>query len=138
MNLSPPPGSDKHSYNIKVEGAKEVMGLVIGDNNTVHQNFHVNPSSFPTPREAPPLKHTLFGRDTLIQEITQLILNGQSEGMIALCGMGGSGKSTLAAAIATIQEIESKFSDGCFWVDLHGGDCHGSAFLELQTLSPKV
>ena len=122
MNLSPSPGSDKHSYNIRIEGANEVIGLVIGDNNTVNQNFHVNPSSLPTPREVPLPKHTLFGRDTLIQKITQLILDGQSEGMIALCGMGGSGKSTLAAAIATIQEIESEFSDGCFWVDLHGGD----------------
>ncbi len=105
--------------NVNITGGK---GLVIGDHNTVNQYYPGEKLKFPTPSEAPPITADVVGREALIKEVQALLMKPDGAPIIALCGMGGIGKSTLAAVLSSSPSIKQAFPDGCFWVDLQGGD----------------
>ena len=60
-----------------------------------------------------------YGRDHLVAELTNLVVNNQH---IALIGMGGMGKSSLAKAILNEPLVTEKFAERRFFVTYDGLD----------------
>ncbi|OAX36390.1 hypothetical protein K503DRAFT_858020 [Rhizopogon vinicolor AM-OR11-026] len=68
----------------------------------------------------PPSRPSMFyGRDALVAELTDLVINDEH---IALIGPGGMGKSSLSKAILNEPLITEKFSDRRFFVTYDGLD----------------
>ncbi|KAG1733921.1 uncharacterized protein EDB91DRAFT_1084306 [Suillus paluster] len=61
----------------------------------------------------PPRPSILYGRDDLVAELTNLVVNDEH---IALIGPGGMGKSSLAKAILNESLVIEKFAHGRFFV----------------------
>jgi tetratricopeptide (TPR) repeat protein len=94
-----------------------VQGLVIGDHNTVNQSFNVTRHEAYVAREYPPVPAHWIERASLVVRAATALNAGS---LVALWGMAGSGKTTLAARVAA--EVASRFTAGCFWIDLAAGD----------------
>jgi len=62
--------------------------------------------------------HTLVGRDELLSELRQRLMNGEDGAITALNGLPGVGKTTLAIALAHDPEILDHFQDGILWAGL--------------------
>ncbi|KAG1724014.1 hypothetical protein EDB19DRAFT_2043614 [Suillus lakei] len=71
------------------------------------------------PNKPPSRPAMLYGRDDLVAELTNLVVNGEH---IALIGPGGIGKSSLAKAILNEPLITEKFADRRFFVTYDGLD----------------
>ncbi|KAG1856353.1 hypothetical protein DFJ58DRAFT_659543, partial [Suillus subalutaceus] len=67
--------------------------------------------------EPPPRPAMLFGRDVLVAELTNLVVNDKH---LALIGTGGMGKSSLAKAIINEPLVRDKFADRRFFVTYDG------------------
>jgi tetratricopeptide (TPR) repeat protein len=59
--------------------------------------------------------NSLIGREALLQQLQQCILNQRN---LALYGLPGAGKTALAVALAYLPEIQAHFSDGILWAGL--------------------
>ncbi|KAG0693020.1 P-loop containing nucleoside triphosphate hydrolase protein [Suillus ampliporus] len=71
------------------------------------------------PEEPPSRPSMLYGRDDLVAELTNLVVNDEH---IALIGPGGMGKSSLAKAILNEKLVREKFSDRRYFVTYDGLD----------------
>ncbi|KAG2358414.1 hypothetical protein BDR07DRAFT_284585 [Suillus spraguei] len=68
----------------------------------------------------PPSRPSMFyGRDDLVAELTDLVINNEH---LALIGPGGMGKSSLAKAIINESLVMNKFSDMRFFITYDGLD----------------
>ncbi|KAG0693022.1 hypothetical protein DFH29DRAFT_1007768 [Suillus ampliporus] len=65
------------------------------------------------PREPPSRPSMFYGRDDLVAELTNLVVNDEH---IALIGPGGMGKSSLAKAILNEKHVQQKFTDRRYFV----------------------
>ncbi len=72
------------------------------------------------PAIPPPLsiEHALVGRDELLRQLKQRLLNGGRVALSALNGLPGVGKTALATALAHNEEVRAYFSDGILWAGL--------------------
>ncbi|MFT5196612.1 MAG: DNA-binding SARP family transcriptional activator [Candidatus Promineifilaceae bacterium] len=74
------------------------------------------PADVKVPFQAPAVPDYLVGRETEIDEISQLLTGGSDNDrkeIVGLVGMGGIGKTTLAAAVA--RSLKGQFADGVLW-----------------------
>ncbi|KAG2143018.1 hypothetical protein DEU56DRAFT_910958 [Suillus clintonianus] len=71
------------------------------------------------PTEPPSRPAMFYGRDDLVAELTNLVVNDEH---IALIGPGGMGKSSLAKAILNEPLVTEKFTDRRFFVTYDGLD----------------
>ncbi|KAG1724368.1 hypothetical protein EDB19DRAFT_1949923 [Suillus lakei] len=71
------------------------------------------------PTEPPSRPAMFYGRDDLVAELTNLVVNGEH---IALIGPGGMGKSSLAKAILNDPLVTEKFADRRFFITYDGLD----------------
>lgn len=108
-------GSVSPGASVHVVGA--VQGLVIGDRNTITQNFNVTRHEAYVARESGPVPAHWVERAALVAQVSGAL---QAGAVVALCGMGGAGKSALAARIAAV--LRERFTDGCFWIDVAAED----------------
>ena len=65
-----------------------------------------------------PAPRRLVGRDTLLQQLKELVCTNSEERIITLTGLPGVGKSALAIALAHDPAIQEHFSDGILWANL--------------------
>lgn len=72
------------------------------------------------PAIPPPLaiEHALVGRDELLRQLKQRLVNGGRVALSALNGLPGVGKTALATALAHDEEIRAHFSEGVLWAGL--------------------
>ncbi|KAG0697448.1 hypothetical protein DFH29DRAFT_149125 [Suillus ampliporus] len=71
------------------------------------------------PKEPPSRPSMFYGRDDLVVELTNLVVNDEH---IALIGPGGMGKSSLAKAILNEKLVREKFTDRRYFVTYDGLD----------------
>jgi tetratricopeptide (TPR) repeat protein len=62
--------------------------------------------------------HDLVGRDDLLCELTQQLINEEDRALVALKGLPGVGKTSVAVELAHIPEILSYFEGGILWASL--------------------
>jgi transcriptional regulator with XRE-family HTH domain len=62
--------------------------------------------------------NSLLGRDGLLMQVKQRLLQGHSLALMALNGLPGIGETALAAALATDQEVQTHFCEGILWAGL--------------------
>ncbi|KAG0702673.1 hypothetical protein DFH29DRAFT_875054 [Suillus ampliporus] len=105
---------------IRVE--KLVLGL---DSNATATN--VIKHYLPAP---PPCPSMFYGRQDLVAELTNLVINDEH---IALIGPGGMGKSSLAKAILNEPLVTEKFADRRFFVTYDGLDPSSITFQTFIT-----
>jgi tetratricopeptide (TPR) repeat protein len=68
---------------------------------------------------APPRPaHDLVGRDDLLWELKQRLINGEDKALVALNGLPGVGKTSIAIEIAYAPETLGHFEDGVLWAGL--------------------
>lgn len=72
----------------------------------------------PTIPEALGSTESLLGRDGLLRQIKQCLLEGNTLALTALNGLPGIGKTTLAVALIKDQEVQTHFRDGILWAGL--------------------
>jgi len=60
----------------------------------------------------------LLGRDGLLMQVKERLLQGDSLALTALNGLPGIGKTALAVALATDWEVQNRFCDGILWAGL--------------------
>jgi tetratricopeptide (TPR) repeat protein/transcriptional regulator with XRE-family HTH domain len=99
-------------------GDGQVQGKeTVGTEFTPVQESAPTPLAFSDPFLPPPFtgKDRLVGRDVLLQELEQRILNTRR---IALHGLPGVGKTSLAIALAYSDKIRAHFCDGVLWAGL--------------------
>jgi tetratricopeptide (TPR) repeat protein len=60
----------------------------------------------------------LLGRDALLRQAKQRLLEGDSLVLTALNGLPGIGKTTLAVTLARDQQVQAHFHDGILWTGL--------------------
>ncbi len=60
----------------------------------------------------------LLGRDDLLMQVRERLLQGDSLALTALNGLPGIGKTALAVALATDWEVQTRFCDGILWAGL--------------------
>ncbi|KAG2030685.1 hypothetical protein BDR03DRAFT_1095915 [Suillus americanus] len=72
----------------------------------------------------------LYGRDDLVAELTNLVVNDEH---LALIGPGGMGKSSLAKAIINEPPVKHKFADRRFFVTYDGVDPSTITFETFMT-----
>ncbi len=72
----------------------------------------------PTIPEALPDSHLLLGRDGLLSQVKQRLLDGNTLALTALNGLPGIGKTALAVALSADPQIQSHFYDGVLWARL--------------------
>lgn len=60
----------------------------------------------------------LLGRDNLLRQVKQCLLEGNTLGLTALNGLPGIGKTTLAVMLATDKHVQAHFYDGILWTGL--------------------
>ncbi|KAG1724364.1 hypothetical protein EDB19DRAFT_315739 [Suillus lakei] len=82
-----------------------------GDVNVKVERYH--------PPVPPPRPSMFYGREDLVAELTNLVINDEH---IALIGLGGMGKSSLAKAIINEPLVMEKFADRRFFVTYDGLD----------------
>lgn len=94
-----------------------------------HLSLEIQPSS-PSPviRESfladPAIPETLgsngslLGRSGLLARVKELLFEGDSLALTAINGLPGIGKTTLAVAVATDEQVQTRFRDGILWVGL--------------------
>lgn len=110
----------------QVNNDKTVQGQVIGDHATVHQHFYGIQRKAPLlsflvdPAIPAPLGHvsSLLGRDALLKQMKQCLLERGHLTLTALNGLPGIGKTALAIAITTDQQVKAHFCDGVLWAGL--------------------
>ncbi|KAG0693782.1 P-loop containing nucleoside triphosphate hydrolase protein [Suillus ampliporus] len=71
------------------------------------------------PKEPPSRPSMFYGRDDLVAELTNLVVNDKH---IALIGPGGMGKSSLAKAILNEKLVQERFADRRYFVTYDGLD----------------
>jgi transcriptional regulator with XRE-family HTH domain len=113
------------------------LGLLSGPNESeIIQEEEVLPSSeiqssspLSLPRESllvdPAIPETLgstdnslLGRANLLARVKQQLLKGDNLALTAINGLPGIGKTTLAIAVATDEQVQTRFRDGILWVGL--------------------
>ncbi len=62
--------------------------------------------------------NSLLGRANLLARVKQQLLKGDNLALTAINGLPGIGKTTLAIAVATDEQIQTRFRDGILWVGL--------------------
>jgi tetratricopeptide (TPR) repeat protein/transcriptional regulator with XRE-family HTH domain len=72
----------------------------------------------PTIPEIRSCANSLLGRNELLLQIKQRLLNGERLGLTALSGLPGIGKTTLAVMVATDKEVMAHFHNGILWAGL--------------------
>ncbi|KAG2126922.1 hypothetical protein DEU56DRAFT_534411 [Suillus clintonianus] len=82
------------------------------------------------PTETPSRPAMMYGRDDLVAELTNLVVNDEH---IALIGPGGMGKSSLAKAILNEPLVTEKFADRRFFVTYDGLDPSAITFQTFMT-----
>ncbi|KAG2126951.1 hypothetical protein DEU56DRAFT_535937 [Suillus clintonianus] len=82
------------------------------------------------PTEPPSRPDMFYGRDKLVAELTNLVVNDKH---IALIGPGGMGKSSLAKAILNEPLVMEKFTDRRFFVTYDGLDPSAITFETFMT-----
>ncbi|KAG2126938.1 hypothetical protein DEU56DRAFT_535069 [Suillus clintonianus] len=82
------------------------------------------------PTEPPSRPAMFYGRDDLVAELTNLVVNDEH---IALIGPGGMGKSSLAKAILNEPLVTEKFTDRRFFVAYDGLDPSTITFETFMT-----
>jgi tetratricopeptide (TPR) repeat protein/transcriptional regulator with XRE-family HTH domain len=60
----------------------------------------------------------LLGRDDLLMQVKERLLQGDSLALTALNGLPGIGKTALAVALATDWQVQTRFCDGILWAGL--------------------
>jgi uncharacterized protein YjbI with pentapeptide repeats len=106
--------TDTGKYKVR---AIKSQGVVIGDGNTVHQTFPMSRPENLRP-VAPPPPPQLFGRDELVDEITNLLLSDSCPPVIGLWGLPGVGIGVLLRYVVYQHTVDEKFLDGCLWIDV--------------------
>ncbi|KAJ8587770.1 hypothetical protein M405DRAFT_821009 [Rhizopogon salebrosus TDB-379] len=102
------------------------LALRLGGN--VHGSSINVPQYRPT---VPPSRPSMFyGRDALVAELTDLVINDEH---IALVGPGGMGKSSIAKAIINEPLVTGKFGDRRFFVTYDGLDPSTMTFETFMT-----
>ncbi|KAG1719737.1 P-loop containing nucleoside triphosphate hydrolase protein, partial [Suillus lakei] len=106
---------------IPLFSAEMLVGLTIGMNTRTSGlqgdvNVKVERYHPPVP---PPRPSMFYGREDLVAELTNLVINDEH---IALIGLGGMGKSSLAKAIINEPLVMEKFADRRFFVTYDGLD----------------
>lgn len=72
-----------------------------------------------TPFLAPPRPHyAIVGREELIQDLKDQLLNTNGLNMAAIYGLPGVGKTTLAIALANDPQVMDHFENGVLWAGL--------------------
>jgi tetratricopeptide (TPR) repeat protein len=86
----------------------------------LHQYLQISPSApaLPPPHNLPPRAPGFVGREQDVQALTEVLRDGQREGVsTAVVGMGGLGKSSLAAeAVSLLASPPPMFPGGLTWV----------------------
>ncbi|KAG0708348.1 hypothetical protein DFH29DRAFT_477621 [Suillus ampliporus] len=99
-----------------------IAGIAI-DVKRLTSERNANAASINVPKylpKGPPSRPTMFyGRDDLVAELTDLVVNDEH---IALIGPGGMGKSSLAKAILNEKLVREKFTDRRYFVTYDGLD----------------
>ncbi|KAG1764263.1 hypothetical protein EV702DRAFT_110804 [Suillus placidus] len=106
---------------IPLFSAEMLVGLTIGMNTRTLElkgNVNGNVERYHPP-VPPPRPSMFYGREDLVAELTNLIVNDEH---IALIGLGGMGKSSLAKAIINEPPAMEKFADRRFFVTYDGLD----------------
>ncbi len=60
----------------------------------------------------------LLGRDDLLMQVRERLVQGDSLALTALNGLPGIGKTALAVALATDWQVQNRFCDGILWAGL--------------------
>jgi len=60
----------------------------------------------------------LLGRDELLAQIKQRLLESNSLALTAINGLPGIGKTALAMALVTDRQVQARYSDGILWASL--------------------
>lgn len=68
--------------------------------------------------EPPENINWLLGRDELLAQIKQRLLESDSLALTAINGLPGIGKTSLAMALVTDQLVQARYSDGILWAGL--------------------
>ncbi|KAG1764258.1 hypothetical protein EV702DRAFT_1205072 [Suillus placidus] len=99
-----------------------IAGIAVGVKKLVLEskgNVAINHAPKYRPTEPPSRPAMLYGRDDLVAELTNLVVNDEH---LALIGPGGMGKSSLAKAILNESLVTEKFADRRFFVTYDGLD----------------
>ncbi|KAG2353194.1 hypothetical protein BDR07DRAFT_1615088 [Suillus spraguei] len=109
---------------LKLFGAEALIGIAIGVENLnltfrpKTNTYGINDIQYRPP--VPPLRPFMFyGRDGLVTELTEYVVDDKH---LALIGPGGMGKSSLAKAIINEPRVTNKFADRRFFVTYDGLD----------------
>ncbi|KAG2126913.1 hypothetical protein DEU56DRAFT_982812 [Suillus clintonianus] len=94
-------------------------GIAVGMRKLLKGNAASTTAPKYRPTEPPSRPAMFYGRDDLVAELTNLVVNDEH---IALIGPGGMGKSSLAKAILNEPLVTEKFTDRRFFVAYDGLD----------------
>ncbi|KAG0697452.1 hypothetical protein DFH29DRAFT_1022144 [Suillus ampliporus] len=115
-----------------------IAGIAVNVNKMASQ-LEGNVASINVPRyrsKEPPSRPSMFyGRDDLVAELTNLVVNDEH---IALIGPGGIGKSSLAKAILNEKLVREKFTDRRYFVTYDGLDPSTITFNAFMTRFAEV
>src|SRR2546429_125581 len=95
--------------------AKELGLLPVASENDADENaqattpLQIQFLADPAIPEARSNANSLLGRDSLLLQIKQRLLEGVSPALTALSGLPGIGKTTLAVTLATDQQVQAHF-----------------------------
>ena len=94
-----------------------VYGLVVGDNGIAKLNLGDKEKLIPflAPSKSP---YPLIGRELLMQEVKQELIDKKNSSVFAFIGIPGVGKTSLAISLAHDKDILRRYSDGVLWVGL--------------------
>ncbi len=72
----------------------------------------------PTIPETLSSTNSLLGRTNLLARVKQQLFKGDNLALTAINGLPGIGKTALAVAVATDEQVQTRFRDGILWVGL--------------------
>jgi transcriptional regulator with XRE-family HTH domain len=72
----------------------------------------------PTIPETLSSTNSLLGRAELLARVKQQLFKGDNLALTAINGLPGIGKTALAVAVATDEQVQTRFRDGILWVGL--------------------